>query len=155
MDPLPSCLCSSYFVNCLIFYDQNKLRCTLPVQCVQLSLQSTHQGTTPSQPCHRLFCFVYRGESPGCRLFRTGIMFEWLRNLLPYHSQGIITERCSRNILRVVTARVFYVLMGSLTSPLFLIIQWRRQLHITWSATHDVVISGEVLTSCWDRTGDP
>jgi len=59
--------------------------------------------------------------------------------------------------------------------PLFLIIQWRRQWDLTWSATHDVVttcwdwtvtldttmkwakklISGKVSTSCWDQTCDP
>ena len=27
-------------------------------------------------------CFLVRGESPGCRLFGTASMFEWLRNLL-------------------------------------------------------------------------
>jgi len=29
--------------------------------------------------------FVVRGESPGCRLFSTAAMLEWLRNLLPHH----------------------------------------------------------------------
>ena len=28
-------------------------------------------------------CFVVRGESPGCRLFGTASMWEWLRNLPP------------------------------------------------------------------------
>ena len=64
--------------------------------------------------------FVVRGESPGCRLISTASMFEWLRNLLPNHSQGSSTERWSRNTPRVVTARVFYVLMGFLTSPFIL-----------------------------------
>jgi len=51
------------------------------------------------------FVFVVRGESLGCRLFGTASMLvEWLRNLLPHHSQGNSTERCSRNNLRVVTA---------------------------------------------------
>ena len=50
-------------------------------------------------------------------LCTTASMLEWLRNLLPHHSQGSSTERWSRNTLRVVTARVFYVLMGSLSSP--------------------------------------
>ena len=54
--------------------------------------------------------FDVRGESPGCRLFGTASMLEWLRNLLPHHSQGSSTERWSRNTPRVVTARVFYVL---------------------------------------------
>ena len=61
--------------------------------------------------------FVVRGESPGCRLISTASMLVWLRNLLPYHSQRSSTERWSRNTLRVVTARVFYVLRGFLTSP--------------------------------------
>jgi len=85
------------------------------------------------------FGFVVRRESPGCRLISTASMLEWLRNLLPHHSQGSSTERWSRHTLRVVTARVFYVFGGSLTSPLFLIIQWRQQHHLTWSATHEVV----------------
>ena len=62
--------------------------------------------------------FVVRGESPGCRLFATASMLEWLRNLLPHHSQGSSTERWSRNTLD--TARVFYVLMCFLTSPFIL-----------------------------------
>ena len=66
------------------------------------------------------FGFVVRGESPGCRLISTASMLEWLRNLLPHHSQGSSTERWSRNTLRVVTARVFYVLRGFLTSPFIL-----------------------------------
>ena len=63
-------------------------------------------------------CFVVRGESPGCRLFGIASMLEWFGNLLPHHSQGSITERWSRNTLRVVTARVFYVLR--VTSPFIL-----------------------------------
>ena len=63
-------------------------------------------------------CFVFRGESPGCRLFGTASMLEWLRNLLPHHSQGSSTERWSRNTLRVVNARVFYVL-GGFNVPLY------------------------------------
>jgi len=62
--------------------------------------------------------FVVRGESSGCRLFGTASIFEWLRNLLPHHSQGSSTERWSRNTLRVVTARVFYVLMLFFNVPL-------------------------------------
>ena len=65
--------------------------------------------------------FVVRGESPGCRLISTASMLEWLRKLLlPHHTQGSSTERWSRNTLRVVTARVFYVLRGVLTSPFIL-----------------------------------
>ena len=60
--------------------------------------------------------FVVRGESPGCRLISTASMLEWLRNLLPHHSQGSSTERWSRNTLRVVTARVLPP-QGVLTSP--------------------------------------
>jgi len=65
-------------------------------------------------------CFVIRGESPGCRLFSTASVLEWLRNLLSQHSQGSSMERWSRNTLRVVTARVCYVLRGSLASPFIL-----------------------------------
>ena len=71
-----------------------------------------------SEPLFRV-CFVVLGESPDCRLFSTASMLEWLRKLLPHHSQGSSTERWSRNTLRVVTASV-YVLRGSLTSPFIL-----------------------------------
>jgi len=57
-------------------------------------------------------CFFFRGESPDCRLFSTVSMWEWLRKLLPHHSQGSSTERWIRNTLGLVTARVFYVLGG-------------------------------------------
>ena len=65
----------------------------------------------------RISNFFFRGESTGCRLISTASILEWLRNLLLHPSQGSSTERWSRNTLRVVTARVFYVLRGSLTSP--------------------------------------
>jgi len=45
------------------------------------------------------FGFVFRGESPGCRLISTASMLEWLRKLIPHHSQGSSTERWSRNTL--------------------------------------------------------
>ena len=67
-----------------------------------------------------IYCFVVRGESPDCRLFGTASMLDWLRNHLPHHSHGGSTERWSRNTLRVVTARVFYVISGFLTSPFIL-----------------------------------
>ena len=55
-------------------------------------------------------CFVVRGESPGCRLFGTASMLDWLRKVLPHHSQGSTTERWSRNT-SVLRPRFF------LTSP--------------------------------------
>jgi len=64
-------------------------------------------------------CFVVQGESPGCRLFSTASMLEWLRNLLPHHSQGSSMERCNRNTLRVVLP-VFYILRRFLMSPFIL-----------------------------------
>ena len=54
-----------------------------------------------------LICFVVRGESPGCRLFATASVLEWLRKLIAHQSQGSSTERWSRNTLREVIARVF------------------------------------------------
>jgi len=85
-------------------------------------------------------CFIIRGESPGCPLFSTASMLEWLWYFLPHHSQGSSTERWSWNTLRVVTARVFYVLGGSLTSPLIIYNSVETAApFITWSATHDVV----------------
>ena len=54
---------------------------------------------------------------------------------------GSSPERWSPNTLRVVTARVYYVLRGSLRpSPIyFSSIQWKPQRLLTWSATHDFV----------------
>jgi len=39
-----------------------------------------------------LIVLVFRGESPVCRLFGTASMLEWLRNLLPHHSQGAVRK---------------------------------------------------------------
>jgi len=36
--------------------------------------------------------FVVRGESPGCRLFGTASVFEWLRNLLPTTHRGAVRK---------------------------------------------------------------
>jgi len=66
-------------------------------------------------------CFVVRGEPPGCRLFGTASMFELLRNLLTHHSQWEQYGKIEPQY------------------PLFLIIQWRWQRHLMWSATHDVM----------------
>ena len=88
------------------------------------------------------FGFVVRGESPGCRLISTASMLEWLRKLLPHHSKGSSTERWSRKTLRVVTARVVYVLRRFLTSP-FILNKWAEKL-----------IPGKVSTSYGVRTCD-
>jgi len=65
-------------------------------------------------------------------------MLEWLRNHFP--PQGSSTERWSRNTLRVLSAIVFYVIREFLTSPFVLNNSVeRRQSHLTWSSTHDVV----------------
>jgi len=68
-------------------------------------------------------------------------MLEWLRNLLPHHSQGSNRERWS--------------LRGSLTSPLFLIIQWIWQRHLTWSSTQDVVSREINLWKSFDFLFEP
>jgi len=48
-------------------------------------------------------------------------MLEWLRNLLPHHSlTGEQYGEMALKTPRVVTARVFYVLRESLTSPFIL-----------------------------------
>ena len=97
--------------------------CHLILDTVIITHVSSFTDTFNSDFCIRLitvYGFVIRGESPGCRLISTASMLEWLRNLLPHHSQGSSTEKWSRNILRVVTARVFYVLRGFLTSPFIL-----------------------------------
>ena len=81
------------------------------------------KSLTTSPQCRDPFTtrgIVVLGESPGCCLFVAASMLEWLKNHLPHHSQGSSTERWSRNTLRVVTARVFYILWWSLTSPFIL-----------------------------------
>ena len=66
-------------------------------------------------------CFAVRGESSGCCLFGTASMLEWLRNTsLHTTHRGAVWKDGSRTTLRVVTARVFYVLRGFLTSPFIL-----------------------------------
>ena len=75
---------------------------------------SINRMTTFSHKMINVDVFVVQGESPGCRVFGTASMLEWLRYLLPHHSQGSSTERWSRSTLRVVTAGVFYVLRGVL-----------------------------------------
>jgi len=52
--------------------------------------------------------------------------------------------------LRVITARVYYVLRGSLTSPFVLIIQWRWQRHLMLSTTHGVVSREIILWKSFD-----
>ena len=84
------------------------------------SSSGTHRMTSASWEMSTGLGFVVRGESPGYRLISTASMLEWLRNLLPHHSQGSSTERWSRNTRRVITARVFYVPRGFLTSPFIL-----------------------------------
>jgi len=104
--------------------------------------------------------FVFRGESPDCRLFGTASMLGWLRNLLPHHSHGSSTERWSRNTLRVVTARVFYVIRGSLTSPFIFnnSVETAAPFYVVshpWYSEPRKTISDKVSTSCWDRICDP
>jgi len=60
-------------------------------------------------------------------------------NLLPNHSQGSSTEWRNQNIMRVITAWVYYVPRGSLMSPFFYLIQWRWQHSLTWPTTHTIV----------------
>jgi len=59
-----------------------------------------------------IYIFVVWGESPGS--LYVGVV----EKSPPHHSQGNNTERWSQCFLQ---------------PPLFLIIQWRRQLHLTWS----------------------
>ena len=65
--------------------------------------------------CFALLCFSAR--IPRLSLIQHSLYVGVFEKLLPHHSQGSSTERWSRNTLRVVTARVFYVLRGVLTSP--------------------------------------
>ena len=99
----------------------------------------THTHTHTHTHIH-IFCLLaFRGESPGCRLISTASVLEWLRPSHPHYSQRSSIERWSRNTLRMVIARVCCVLRGGINAPLILIIQLRRQHHLTWSATLDAV----------------
>ena len=73
--------------------------------------------------CVCVVCFVFRGESPGCRLFGTASMLEWLKISSPTTHRGAV-RKDGAEIPR---------------PPLFLIIQWRRQRQLRWSHTHGVV----------------
>jgi len=55
-------------------------------------------------------CLVFRGRIPRLSLIQHNLYVGVVENLLPHHSQWSSTEIWSRNTLRVVTARVFYVL---------------------------------------------
>jgi len=65
-------------------------------------------------------------------------------------------ERWSRNNLRVVIARVFYVLRGSLMSLLIFnnSVQTAAPLNVVSHPWAEKLISGKVSTSFWDRTCD-
>jgi len=77
-------------------------------------------------------------------------MFEWLRNLLPHHSQGSSTERWIQNTLRVDTARVFYVLRGFLTSPFILNNSVETAAPFNVVSHHDVVSREINLSGQWE-----
>jgi len=64
--------------------------------------------------------FCCSGRIPRLSLNRHSLYFWEVEKPPPHHSQGSSTERWSRNTQRVVTARVFYVLRGFLTSPFIL-----------------------------------
>ena len=49
-------------------------------------------------------CFVVRGESPGCRLFGTASMLDWLRKSSPTTHRGALRKDGAE-------IRVFYVLV--------------------------------------------
>ena len=64
--------------------------------------------------CLLVNCFIFRGESPGCRLFSTASMLEWLRKLLP--TRGTV-QKDGAEMPWGWSLPVFYVLRGFLTSP--------------------------------------
>jgi len=66
---------------------------------------------------HSSSWFCCSGIIPRLSLNQHSLYVGVVEKLLPHHSQGTSTERWDRNTLRVVTARVFYVLRGFLTSP--------------------------------------
>ena len=61
--------------------------------------------------------FCCSGRIPRLSLNQHSLYVGVVEKSPPHHSQESSTERWSRNTLRVVTARVFYVLRGFLTSP--------------------------------------
>ena len=84
-------------------------------------------------------CCLFFGENPQAVTYTARLyMLEWLRTSPPPltgEQYGKIEPKYPegghcQSVLRP---------QGVLTSPLFLIIQWRRHRHITWSSTHDVV----------------
>ena len=64
-----------------------------------------------------LACFVFRGVSPYCSLISTASMLECLRLFPPSPLTGEQYGKWSRNTRKVVTARLYYILRGSLTFP--------------------------------------
>ena len=85
-------------------------------------------------------CFVFRGQSPGCRLLGTVFMLEWLRNPTPPPLTGEQYGKMEPKYPEGGHCQSVLRPHGvSHIPPLFLIIQWTWQRHLTWSATHDVV----------------
>jgi len=75
--------------------------------------------------------WFFWGESSGCRLFSTASMLEWL--------SGAVRKDGAKISWGWSLPECFMSSGGLEYPPLFLIIQWRRQRHLTWSTTHDVV----------------
>ena len=63
---------------------------------------------------------LFFGENPRLSLIQHSLYVGDVEKSPPPPLTGEQMERCSRNILMMVTARVFYVLRGSLTSPFIL-----------------------------------
>ena len=93
--------------------------------------------TNVSKRVKNVWLICFSGRIPGLSLIQHSL-YVWAieKPPLPPLTGEQYGKILSRNILRVVTARVFYILTPSFN---FLIIQWRRQPHLTWSSPHDVV----------------
>ena len=79
-----------------------------------------HTHTHTQREREREVWFCYSGRIPTLSLNQHSLYVGVVEEPPHHHSQGSSTEIWSRNTLSVVTARVFYVLRGFLTSPIIL-----------------------------------
>ena len=101
------CMCARVY-----FHLQNRLKLILTKTVTNVTMFAITFSREAYVSSPVLFCCS--GRIHRLSLIRYSFYVEWLRNIIPDHSQGNDTERWSRNTLRVITARVF------LTSPFIL-----------------------------------
>ena len=70
----------------VILKRSGEIRVYVDMRCAnEAVLRERHPIPTLEEILHDMFVWFFRGESPGCRLFGTVSMLDWLRNLLPHH----------------------------------------------------------------------